>query len=906
MTLDKNFLSKDVEQKIYQAWEKSKAFQAGRRRAAQPYTLMMPPPNVTGTLHMGHALTYTLQDILVRYYRMRGRDVLWQPGLDHAGIATQLVVERQLAREGMRRQELGREKFTEHVWAWKDKFGGGILDQQRRLGLSAHWERGRFTLDEGLSQAVCHVFVRLYRDGLIYRAKRLVNWNPHLLTAVSDLEVKSIETQGKLYFIRYPLENSAEFICVATTRPETLFGDTAIAVHPDDSRYGSLVGRRASVPFQGRSIPIIADAYCDPDKGSGAVKITPAHDFNDFEVGQRHHLEMISIFDEKAHLNACVPPEFQGLERFEAREKIVRRLDAEGLLEKIEDILHMVPHGERLDAILEPRLTDQWFVDAQALAGPALEAVETGKTRIVPQQWKATYDQWLTHIEPWCISRQLWWGHRIPAWYGPDNHIFVALTEEEAQAEATHHYGHSVSLRQEDDVLDTWFSSALWPFSTLGWPEETPDLKRYYPTDVLVTGLDILFFWVARMMMMGLYFTKEVPFKTVYLHTLVRDAQGQKMSKSKGNVLDPLELMDVYGTDALRFSMAALAAPGRDVKFSPAIIEGYRNFVTKIWNAARFCIHNDCFYEAHFEALSCVSPVNRWMVGSLLTLTRTLESDFEEYRFHTAASALYQGIWGQFCDWYLELIKPVLLGDEADLKQETQRCAGWCMGILTHLLHPFMPFVTEEIWAHLSRSAEMEAEDRENTEMMLVTAPWPFQEDQMTLVEKEAWRLLRDDPAQKDLSWVIDMITALRGMRSDFNLSPSLQVHLGLAEGSPDIRRRFQAYQLFLERLGRVSSFEENQTGVKAIPKGSVRLIVGQGVFYVPLDHVVDLTQECQRLEEARRKAQAEKESVEQNLRNADFMARAPAEIVDKNRARLEDLQKTCDRYTVALASLRE
>ncbi|GAO98180.1 valine--tRNA ligase [Caedimonas varicaedens] len=879
--LDKTFLPRAIEAKFYAAWEKCGSFRSYQKPDAEPYVIMMPPPNVTGSLHMGHALTYTLQDILVRYHRMRGRDVLWQPGMDHAGIATQLVVERQMAEEGLKRQDLGREKFIERVWKWKAESGGAILSQQRQLGLSPDWERQRFTLDEGLNKAVRHVFVELYKAGLIYRSKRLVNWNPKLLTAVSDLEVKSIETKGKLYFIRYQIEHASDFITVATTRPETLFGDTAIAVHPEDKRYEHLVGKRAIVPLQGRIIPIITDTHCDPEKGTGAVKITPAHDFNDFEVGQRHGLDMISIFDEKAHLNENVVESFRGLERFTARKKVVESLEVLGFLEKMEDILHMVPHGERLDAILEPCLTDQWFVDAKTLAEPALEAVQTGKTQIIPQQWTSTYYHWLNNIQPWCISRQLWWGHRIPAWYGPDQKIFVAETEEEAFAQARDYYGQEVSLTQEEDVLDTWFSAALWPFSTLGWPEKTPELMRYYPTSLLVTGLDILFFWVARMMMMGLYFMKEVPFKKVYLHTLVRDEQGQKMSKTKGNVINPLELMEMYGADALRFSMAALAAPARDVKFSPSIVEGYRNFATKLWNATRFCLQNECFYRQKFNPQSCTLSINRWMAGEIVRLGRTLDLELADYHFNAAASALYQTVWRQFCDWYLEFIKPVLLGNDEDMKKETRDCAGWCVGMLSHLLHPFMPFITEEIWQHIAPEQSS----------LLITSLWPFQDETLDA--------LVTDPAQKDITWIINLITALRGLRSDLNLTPSLNLTVGLFEGSDEARQRLLQYQPLLEKLGRIERIEENSK----IPEGAAQLVLEDATFYVPVGDVIDVVQEQKRLQKSLLEIGKEIQQLQMKLENKEFIAKAPSEIIEKNQDRLREIKEIHARYEQALKS---
>ena len=881
--LEKTFLPSSIETKFYDLWESKGSFQASSSSGQPPYVIMMPPPNVTGSLHMGHALTYSLQDILVRYHRMKGYDVLWQPGMDHAGIATQALVERQMDAEGLHRQDLGRDKFIERVWHWKAESGGTILSQQRQLGLSPDWHRERFTLDEGLSHAVRTVFVRLYQDGLIYRAKRLVNWDPKLLTAVSDLEVKSIETKGKLYYIRYFFENSSDFITVATTRPETLFGDTAIAVHPDDERYLKFAGRRLIVPLQGRSIPLIFDDYCDPAKGSGAVKITPAHDFNDFEVGKRHQLDMISIFDEKGHLNQNVIEDFQGLERFKARAQVIQTLEAQNLLEKVEDIVHSVPYGERSNAILEPYLTDQWFVDAKVLARPALEAVREGKTQLVPHQMANTYYHWLENIQPWCISRQLWWGHRIPAWYGPDGHFFVALSQEEAQAQADKHYGQSVELHQEEDVLDTWFSSALWPFSTLGWPEETPDLAHYYPTSVLVTGLDILFFWVARMMMMGLYVMKEVPFKTVYLHALVRDEQGQKMSKSKGNVVNPLALMSDYGADALRFSMAALAAPARDIKFSTNVVEGYRNFATKLWNAARFCLQNGATYDARFDPTACHLSVNRWMISEVKTLATHLEEELAAYRFNTAASYLYQTVWGKFCDWYIEFIKPILLGDNLEEQQETKACAAWCVAKLTHLLHPFMPFITEEIWQHISPDAPT----------LLITSSWPFQDQKQDILDQ--------DEASRDIVWVIDLITAVRRLKTGFNLSPALKLTLGYTQGSDQTLHRLTQYRPLLERLGRLENFEQKDH----IPAGAIQFILENTTFYLPLGDLIDAEHEQKRLQDSLLQVEKEINDLQKKFENVDFMKKAPEEIVEKNQRRFDEARQAQIQYRQALEALK-
>ncbi|MGB7077402.1 MAG: valine--tRNA ligase, partial [Xanthobacteraceae bacterium] len=706
----------EVESRIYAAWEASGAFRAGRpeRAKAEPYCIVIPPPNVTGSLHMGHALNNTLQDILARFERMRGRDVLWQPGTDHAGIATQAVVERQLAERGQSSsREMGREAFIKRVWEWKAESGGAIINQLKRLGASCDWSRERFTMDEGLSRAVMKVFVTLYREGLIYKDKRLVNWDPKLKTAISDLEVQQVETKGHLWFIKYPVEGSDEFIVVATTRPETMLGDVAVAVHPDNERLKHLIGKQAILPLVGRRIPIIADDYADPEKGSGAVKITPAHDFNDFEVGRRHDLPLINIFDADAHLDLAdnaaflkdVPPSVEldaalawhGLDRIAARKKIVERLEAMGLLEKIEPTSHVVPHGDRSGAVLEPFLTDQWYVDAKTLAQDAIAAVRERKTVFVPAQWEATFFNWMENIQPWCVSRQIWWGHQIPAWYGPDGKVFVAETEDDAVADALAHYteieeitvedGRDIAadpdrrahfardyIRRDEDVLDTWFSSALWPFSTLGWPDQTPELARFYPTSALVTGFDIIFFWVARMMMMGLHFMKEVPFRHVYIHRLVRDASGAKMSKSKGNVVDPLGVIDQYGADALRFTLARGAAEGHDIRLGPQEVENNRNFATKLWNAARFGEMNECSLMSSFDPASVKEPINQWIISQLGDTLGKVELALNDYRFNDAANAIYHFVWDSYCDWYLELTKPVFVTPQLSEapKRETQ------------------------------------------------------------------------------------------------------------------------------------------------------------------------------------------------------------------------------------------
>ncbi|MGY3459043.1 valyl-tRNA synthetase [Bradyrhizobium sp. LM3.4] len=738
--IEKNYQPADIEARMSVVWEDSLAFKAGRpdRRDAVPFTIVIPPPNVTGSLHMGHALNNTLQDILCRFERMRGRDVLWQPGTDHAGIATQMVVERQLMeRQQPSRREIGREKFLERVWQWKAESGDTIINQLKRLGASCDWSRERFTMDEGLSKAVVKVFVDLHRDGLIYKDKRLVNWDTKLLTAISDLEVQQTEVKGSLWYLRYPIEGKifnpedpSSFIVVATTRPETMLGDTGVAVHPDDERYQKLVGKHIVLPLVGRKVQIVADDYSDPEKGSGAVKVTPAHDFNDFEVGNRHGLRRISVLDKEGCLDlldnedylrdlpegaAHFAEEFHKVDRFAARKRIVERLDSFGFVERIEPHTNMVPHGDRSGTVIEPYLTDQWYVDAKTLAKPAMAAVRSGETTFVPKNWEKTYFEWMENIQPWCISRQLWWGHQIPAWYGPDGKVFVAETEEEAVSHALGYYveqevitveqGREMALdrnkrdgfiTRDEDVLDTWFSSALWPFSTLGWPEDAPEVQRYYPTNVLVTGFDIIFFWVARMMMMGLHFMKEVPFSTIYIHALVRDEKGAKMSKSKGNVIDPLNLIDEYGADALRFTLAAMAAQGRDIKLATSRVEGYRNFATKLWNASRFAEMNHCAVPEGFEPAKVKETLNRWIAHESAHTTREVTEAIEAYRFNDAAGSIYRFVWNVYCDWYVELAKPVLLGPDSPAKAETRAMVAWARDEILKLLHPFMPFITEE------------------------------------------------------------------------------------------------------------------------------------------------------------------------------------------------------------------
>jgi valyl-tRNA synthetase len=922
--IEKTYQPGAVETRIYEAWEKAGAFRAGRpeRAKAEPYCIVIPPPNVTGSLHMGHALNNTLQDILCRFERMRGRDVLWQPGTDHAGIATQAVVERQLMERQESSRAMGREAFIKRVWEWKAESGGTIIGQLKRLGASCDWSRERFTMDEGLSRAVLKVFVALYREGLIYKDKRLVNWDPKLKTAISDLEVQQVETKGSLWHIKYPIEGSDEFIVVATTRPETMLGDVAVAVHPDNERLKHLIGKIAILPLVGRRIPIIADTYADPEKGTGAVKITPAHDFNDFEVGRRHNLPLINVLDVEGHLdlknNAAfcesVPPSAEldetlalhGFDRFAARKKIVERLEAAGLIDKIEPTTHVVPHGDRSGAVLEPFLTDQWYVDAKTLAQPAIKAVRDRKTVFVPPQWEATFFNWMDNIQPWCISRQIWWGHQIPAWYGPDGKIFVAESADDAVVDALAHYteieeitveeGHDIAadpdrrarfaseyLHRDDDVLDTWFSSALWPFSTLGWPDETPDLKRFYPTSTLVTGFDIIFFWVARMMMMGLHFQKEVPFHDVYIHALVRDASGAKMSKSKGNVIDPLEVIDEYGADALRFTLAAMAAQGRDIKLSAQRVEGYRNFATKLWNAARFAEINGCAHDPDFNPHHAKETLNRWIAHETAKTGREVTAAIEAYKFNEAASAIYRFVWNVYCDWYLELIKPVLTGPDGAAKTETRGAAAWALDEILKLLHPFMPFISEELWS-------VTAENGPKRHHMLALDAWPAHDG------------LDDDGAEAEIGWVIDLITAIRSVRVEMNIPAATMLPLVLAAASPQTTIRARHWSEFIQRLARIADI----SFADAPPRGAVQLVVRGDVAALPLKGVIDLDAERARLVKEMAKCDADIARVDAKLNNPNFVSRAPEEVVEEEKEKREEALARKAKIAEALQRLKD
>ncbi|MDR3463877.1 MAG: valine--tRNA ligase [Beijerinckiaceae bacterium] len=905
--MDKTFDPASVERRISQAWDEAEAFKAGRpeRAGAKPFTIVIPPPNVTGVLHMGHALNNTLQDILCRFERMRGRDVLWQPGTDHAGIATQMVVERQLAeRQEPNRRTLGRAKFLERVWAWKAESGGAIVGQLRRLGASCDWSRERFTMDDGLSRAVVKVFVELYKQGLIYKDKRLVNWDPKLLTAVSDIEVVSVETKGSLWHFRYPVVDAqgtptGETIVVATTRPETMLGDTGVAVHPEDERYTHLHGKFVRLPLVGRLIPVVADTYSDPEKGTGAVKITPAHDFNDFEVGRRHDLALINILDAEARLflqgneaftagladsreAAETVLHFHGLSREEARKRIVELLDERGLLERIEPHQHTVPHGDRSGVVIEPWLTDQWYADAKTLAGPALAAVRDGRTRFVPKNWEKTFFEWLENIQPWCISRQLWWGHQIPAWYGPDGHVFVEASDAEAQAAALRHYGKATPLKRDEDVLDTWFSSALWPFSTLGWPDNTADVARYYPTDVLVTGFDIIFFWVARMMMMGLHFLGEVPFRDVYMHALVRDAKGAKMSKSKGNVIDPLALVDEFGADALRFTLAAMAAQGRDIKLSTQRVEGYRNFATKLWNASRFAEMNGCERVAGFDPRGAGVALNIWILGETAKAQAEVTAAIETYRFNDAANAAYRFIWNIFCDWYVELSKPLLQGEApAGVKAETQATTAFVLDEIVKLLHPFMPFITEELWA-------IKGEAGPPRETLLALAPWSDLAG------------LENAGAEAEIGWILDIVSEVRSIRSEMNVPAAAQIALVLVGAPADVVARAEDWGDTLKRMARLSGI----ASAAEAPPQSVQVLVRGTTVALPLQGVVDFATEKARLGKEITKLQAEAEKIEAKLGNADFIRKAREDVIEEQHERLEDARGRIAKLSAALSRI--
>jgi valyl-tRNA synthetase len=925
--LDKHYDPARLEARVHLAWEAAAAFKAGAGARVTggknaPYCIVIPPPNVTGSLHMGHALNNTLQDILVRFERMRGRDVLWQPGTDHAGIATQMVVERQLAATKQPdRKTLGREKFLEKVWAWKAESGGTIINQLKRLGASCDWSRERFTMDEGLSAAVLEFFVKLHEAGLVYKANRLVNWDPKFQTAISDLEVEQIECKGSfkwkrgqvepvdgapvpfnaaalnklldrnpsghLYYFNYPLvgatynpEDASTFVTIATTRPETMLGDTAVAVHPKHPTLAKLIGKKLKLPLVGREIIIVGDDYADPEKGTGAVKITPAHDANDFEVGRRHKLEAINIFDIYAKLNDAVPAVYRGMDRFAARKQIVADMEAGGFLAKIEDYTHTVPHGDRSGVPIEPYMTEQWYVNVKPLADRAIEAVRTGNTRIMPLNQEQNFYRWMENIEPWCISRQLWWGHQIPVWYGPDGDFVVARSDEDAQLKAKAKWGKAVPLKRDPDVLDTWFSSALWPFSTLGWPNKTADMDKYYPNAALVTGSDILFFWVARMMMAGLFTQDEVPFKDVYLHGLVRDEKGRKMSKTLGNVIDPLDVIEKYGADALRFTLASMATQGRDPKLSSknAEVETTRNFCTKIWNAARFAEMNECVRVKGFDPKTAKQTINRWIGGEVERVAAEVTEGIETYKFNEAASALYDFTWGQFCDWYVELIKPILAGDDDDAKSETRAMVAWTLDQILKLMHPFMPFITEELWAHMV----VHGEKRDN---LLCLSVWP------------SYSGLMDAKAASEIGWAIRLISEVRSVRTEMKVPAAAKIDLVVLGSDTALKARVAANEDTIKRLARL----ENITFAKTAPKGSATVVLDDTTVALPLEGVIDMAAERARIAKEQAKNQDEIGKVDAKLGNAELMAKAPEHVVEELRERRETFTATLKRLDAAL-----
>jgi len=928
--LPKTFDPAEIESRWYAHWEEQGLFRP-ERSEAEPFTIVIPPPNVTGSLHIGHALDNTLQDILVRHARLQGKDSLWVVGTDHAGIATQMVVERQLEERQDKRTNYTRDQFVEKVWEWKGESGGQITRQLRRLGASCDWKNERFTMDPGFSAAVLKVFVQLYREGLLYRDKRLVNWDPKFGTAISDLEVETREVQGQFWHLKYPLEDGGGFIHVATTRPETMLADMAVAVHPEDERYAELVGRNVRLPLTGRLVPIVRDEHADPELGSGAVKITPGHDFNDFEVGKRAGFkaaDMLNMLSGDAKVvqtqDGLIPDDLIGLDRFEARERVVEKLEAEGLLERVEDRVIQTPYGDRSGVVIEPWLTDQWYVDAKTLAGPAIEAVRSGDIKIVPKTWEKTWFNWLENIQPWCVSRQLWWGHRIPAWYGPmrrgsdglvigseSNKLlpflpetFVAETVEEAEKLASRFYAPELDERfthvrafgskaeaeaasaadrnvlpiwQDQDVLDTWFSSALWPFATLGWPEQTEELKRHYPNDVLISGFDIIFFWDARMAMQGIHLMGERPWKTLYLHGLVRDPKGRKMSKTLGNTVDPLGLIDRFGADALRFTLAAMESQGRDIKLDEKRVEGYRNFATKLWNAARFCQANGIGASAGLEPPQATLPVNRWIVGETVKTVHALDLSLADLRFDESANILYHFVWATFCDWYLELIKPVSSADERGrIDDETKAVAAWVLDQILVMLHPFMPFITEELWNANARPYP------------LIVAKWPMPDARAL-----------DPEAGPEVDWLIRLVSGIRAARAELNVPPGAKLPLHVKDCADGTRGRLERHDAALRRLARVESIAFGEAS-----GGAAQVVVDEATYILPLEGVIDIEAERSRLAKAAEAAEKERDSLAGRLGNPSFVERAKPEAVEKARADHSEKASDAEKYRAALARL--
>tara|TARA_B100001123_G_scaffold408664_1_gene502024 strand:- start:5874 stop:8510 length:2637 start_codon:yes stop_codon:yes gene_type:complete len=878
MSLDQHFDFLSIEKKIYKEWEENNAFKP--KKGGNPYCIMMPPPNVTGSLHIGHALTFTIQDILIRYHRMKGCEVLWQAGTDHAGIATQIVVEKQLQEKNIDRRKIGRKDFINKIWEWKKESGGQINNQLRRLGASADWSRERFTMDEGLSKAVKKVFVDLYNDKIIYKDKRLVNWDPKLLTAISDLEVDQREQEGSLWHIKYPI-NDKKYIIVATTRPETMLGDTAIAVHPKDDRYNDFIGLECNIPLTNRKIKIIADEYANPEKGSGAVKITPAHDFNDFEVGKRHNLEFINIFDKYAKLNSSVPKEFYGLDRYDARKKILDKLSKENLIIKEEKQQMVVPYGDRSNVVIEPLLTDQWFCDAKKLSIKPIESVKSGSTKFIPKQWEKTFYNWMENIQPWCISRQLWWGHQIPAWYGPDKKIFVSLSYEEAKKEAFDYYKKDIEITQDEDVLDTWFSSALWTFSTLEWPNKSYELKKFYPSNVLVTGFDIIFFWVARMMMMGSYFMNKTPFLDVYIHPLIRDEKGQKMSKSKGNIIDPLDLLDKFGTDTVRFTLTALINPGRDVKLSEARVKGYKSFVNKIWNAANYLIINKCVYNEKLDIKSIKLPLNQWIINELLLIKNNIEKYISKYLFHEIANDLYHFIWHQYCDWYIELSKSIFKNESENI-EEVKNVAIWTFIEILKISHPIMPFITEKLWNELT-----------NKKVFLIN-------EKISIYEP----IKSFNNSQSNIKHLIEIISSIRNIRAEFNISYKTFINIEISNNNNDLISFLKIYKNELINLLKLNEITYTKNPSNIIK--SSYIIIDNSTIIIPLEGIIDTDKELIKMNNKKNEYVAELENIDSKLNNPSFLNKAPSDIIDQFKKQAIESKSSIEKIQQIIDTIRK
>ena len=875
MSADK-YIHTDVENKIYSYWEKNKLFEP--KENTNKFSIVIPPPNVTGSLHMGHALNNSIQDLLVRFHRMNNFETLWQPGTDHAGIATQALVERKLEKDGIKKNDLGRDKFIEKVWEWKKEYGDIIINQLKKLGCSCDWSRNAFTMDENLSKSVLKVFVDLYKKNLIFKSKKLVNWDTVLKTAISDLEVDQREVNSKLYHIRYPIENSEDFITIATTRPETMLGDTAIAVNPSDERYKKVVGEFVTIPLVGRKIKIIEDEYADPEQGTGAVKITPAHDFNDYEVGERNNLEIINVFTEDGKINENAPKEFIGLDRFEARKQLLKKLKENNFFVEEENIKNKVPYGDRSNSIIEPYLTEQWFADAKKLSIKAKEIVNNKSTNFFPENWSKTYFQWMDNIEPWCVSRQLWWGHQIPAWYGPDGKVFVEYTEEEAIKEAKNYYKKDVELKRDEDVLDTWFSSGLWPFATLGWPNQTDYLKKFYPTTVLVTGFDIIFFWVARMMMMGMAFLEKEPFKDIYVHALVRDEKGQKMSKSKGNVIDPLDLIEKYSADALRFTLLSMASPGRDVKLSEDRVKGYRNFLNKIWNANNLLKQNDCNFEEIEKPKELKVNINKWIISEYYSINYQIKQNIKDYRFDEAARNAYQFVWHSFCDWYLELSKTILYSDDKSSIEEVKKVSAYIFREILIILHPFIPFVTEEIW--LNNKLDKDSSD------YLMFANWS---EEKPLESNE----------YNDVSNIIEIITSIRSFKNEIGVSPGSLIDISLANTNSKTQDFFNKNEIVLKKLGRISNILlEDQK------KSSASLIIKGELYKMYFEQDVDIKTIKDTLLKKHSKIKDEMDKINTRLSNKSFIDRAPKDIVELEKSNFNNLEKDAKKIQLTLENL--